>query len=136
MKNVVAVIDVGTLKTKFEVRDYTREAEGKLLFKDKQLNVLGRDLDKTGNLITEKSLSATVKTLMEMKTKMQELNVRNYRAVTTEAIRRAKNSRDILRRIEESTGMKLETLSHEEEAKILFSSIAKIFLVKLSLWRM
>lgn len=127
MRNVVAVIDLGTLKTKFEVRDYTRSGQGKILFKDKQLNVIGRDLDKTGNIITDKSLAITIKTLSEMKAKMQELQVRAYKAVTTEAIRRAKNSKAVLKHIECATGIRFETLSHEEEAKVLFSSIAKDF---------
>ena len=127
MKNIVAVIDVGTLKTKFEVRDYSIDPEGKTIYKDKKLTVMGRDLDKNDNLISEKSLNIAVEALKEIKSKMEALKVRRFEAVTTEAIRRAKNSAEILRKIYEATEIQLTTLSHEEEARILFHSISKDF---------
>ena len=127
MKNIVAVIDVGTLKTKFEVRDYSSEKNGKLLHRDKFLTVLGRDLDKTGNLIIEKSIKITTEALLAIKSKMKELDVVSYKAVTTEAIRRAKNAIEVLEKIKDKTGIELITLTHQEEAKILFESISKDF---------
>lgn len=127
MGNILAVIDVGTLKVKFEVRDYSVNPEGTVIFKDKRLTVLGRDLDKNDNLISEKSLELVIETLKDIRLKMNKLNVGRYKAVTTEAIRRAKNSALALGRIKESTGIDLEVISHEDEARILFHTIAKDF---------
>ena len=130
-KNNIAVIDVGTLKSKFEICQFDRAMNGKTLYKDKKLTVLGRDLDKTGNRIVDESIKSTIEALNEFKIKMVEYNVAKYRAVATEAIRRAINATDVLKQIKEGTGIELETLSHEDEAKILFRSISMDFPDKL-----
>lgn len=129
-KIIVAAIDVGTLKSKFEIREFKGKSS-KTLYKDKKLTVLGRDLDKTDNVIVEKSIQSTTSALKEFKQKMDEYHVGRYRAVTTEAIRRARNSREVLARIKKETGIKLKTLSHKNEASILFKSISQEFPNKL-----
>ena len=49
-----AVIDVGTLKCKFEISEFSSDFDATTLYKDKQLTVLGRDLDKNDNQILER----------------------------------------------------------------------------------
>jgi len=126
-KKIVAAIDVGTLKSKFEIREFDDEFNSKVLYKDKPLTVLGRDLDKTDNIIIEKSIVKTIDALKDFKQKMDEYKVVKYKSVTTEAIRKAKNANDVLERIKNETGIDLEVLSQEEEAKLLFESVAKDF---------
>lgn len=120
----VAVIDVGTLKSKFEIRQFDIDMNNSVLYRDKKLTVMGRDLDKTDNRIIEKSIKITVEALLGFSQKMKELKVNKYRAVTTEAIRRATNSKQVLARIKKETGIELETLSHKDEATLLFRSIS------------
>ncbi len=126
-KKIVAVIDVGTLKSKFEIREFDENFNSKVLYKDKQLTVMGRDLPKTNNMIIEKSILKTIEALNMFKDKMTEYKVEKYLAVTTEAIRKATNSEEVLNRIEESTGIKLEVLSQKDEARLLFESVSKDF---------
>lgn len=121
---IVAVIDVGTLKSKFEIREFDREMNSSILYRDKKLTVLGRDLDKTGNKITEKSIVLAIEALSEFSRVMKEYKVDKYRAVTTEAIRRAINSKMVLTRIKKETGISLKTLNHKDEATMLFRSIS------------
>jgi len=123
----VAVIDVGTLKSKFEIREFNPDLTSKVLYKDKQLTVLGRDLDKTDNMIIEKSVQKTIEALSQFKAKLDEYKVDKYIAVTTEAIRKAKNAKTVLDQIKAGTGISLTTLSHEEEAEIYFHSVSKDF---------
>lgn len=124
----IAVIDVGTLKTKFEIRKYDLDAKlSETVYKDKKLTVMGRDLDKTDNMILDKSRDLVIDALLEFKKKMQEFEVVKFKAITTEAIRRAKNSKDIISTILDKTQIQLETLTHEEEAGLYFSSISKHF---------
>jgi len=123
----VAVIDVGTLKSKFEIREFDKDYKSKTIYKDKVLTVLGRDLDKNDNMIVEKAIVKTIDALNSFCTIMKEKHVDKYRAVTTEAIRKAKNSEEVLKRITQETGITLEEISQEEEAKIFFRSLSNDF---------
>lgn len=122
-----AVIDVGTLKSKFEIRQFQENGKSKLLHKDKQLTVLGRDLQKNKNRIIRSAERKTTKALAEFRKKMAEHKVDDYRAITTEAIRQAENAQDVLKRINDKTGISLEVLSQQEEAELYFYSVAKEF---------
>lgn len=122
-----AVIDVGTLKSKFEVREFDSAFNSKVLCREKELTVLGRDLDKTDGMIIKKAINATVEALNKFKKKIKELRVDKYKAVTTEAIRKAKNSKEVLKEIKDRTGIDLDVLDHEDEARIYFRSVSKDF---------
>ncbi len=126
-KKKVAVIDVGTLKSKFEIREFDSNYNSELVYKDKQLTVLGRDLDKTDNTIIEKSIDKTIEALKLFKEKMNEFGVNKYVGVTTEAIRKAKNADEVLKKIKQETEISLITLSHDDEAKVYFHSVSKDF---------
>jgi exopolyphosphatase/pppGpp-phosphohydrolase len=126
-KTRLAIIDVGTLKSKFEVREMSSQGNGRVIYKDKKLTVLGRDLQKTGNKITEQSIKTTIEALREFKARMDSYGVSKYEAITTEAIRKATNAKEVLARIATETGIKLRTLTHEDEAKIFFRHVAKSF---------
>lgn len=122
-----AVIDVGTLKSKFEVREFDRLLKSQFLRREKELTVLGRDLDKTDGKIIRKAIENTVEALSKFNNIMTDLGVDKYRAVTTEAIRKAVNSTEVLAEIQERTGIALEVLDHKEEATIYFNSVSKDF---------
>lgn len=122
-----AVIDVGTLKSKFEVQEFDSSFKSKVLCREKELTVMGRDLDKTDGMIIRKAIDTTIEALKKFGGKMDELQVHKHKAVTTEAIRKAKNSKEVLDEIRDKTGITLDVLSHEDEAKIYFKSISKDF---------
>ena len=122
-----AVIDVGTLKSKFEVREFDKNYSSKTLCREKELTVLGRDLDKTDGLIIRKAIDTTVEALGKFMKQIDEFGVHNYKAVTTEAIRKAKNAKEVLKEIKNKTGVSLEVLSHDDEARIYFNSVSKDF---------
>jgi len=122
-----AVVDVGTLKSKFEVREFDRSLNSKVISRQKELTVLGRDLDKSNGMIIRKAIETTIAALMRFKDEMNNLKVQKYRAVTTEAIRKAVNSKDVLAEITDRTGLILEVLDHKDEAEIYFRSVSKDF---------
>jgi exopolyphosphatase/guanosine-5'-triphosphate,3'-diphosphate pyrophosphatase len=78
-------------------------------------------------MIIEKSILKTIDALKSFKNKLEEFEVGSYVSVTTEAIRKAKNAKEVLKRIEREIGIKLTTLSHESEAEIYFHSVSKDF---------
>lgn len=122
-----AVIDVGTLKSKFEVREFDELLNSTVIDRQKELTVLGRDLDKSNGMIIRKAIETTVEALNKFKIEMERLKVHKYRAVTTEAIRKAVNSQEVLAEILDRTGLALEVLDHKEEAEIYFRSVSKDF---------
>jgi exopolyphosphatase/guanosine-5'-triphosphate,3'-diphosphate pyrophosphatase len=125
-KTRLAIIDVGTLKSKFEIREFDASEKSHVLYKDKKLTVLGRDLQKTGKII-EESVTNTIEALKEFKEKMDDYGVTRYEAITTEAVRKAANAAEVLERIARETGITLRVLTHDDEARILFHHVAKSF---------
>lgn len=122
-----AVIDIGTLKCKFEVCEFDQNLTRKTICRQKELTVLGRDLDKNNGMIIRKALVNTIEALNKFKQELKRLKVHKYKAVTTEAIRKAVNSSEVLNEIKERTNISLEVLSHKDEAEIYFHSVSRDF---------
>jgi len=110
-KNVVA-IDLGSnslrvLKMNCETKERLAEFHKTVKTADK--------LASTG-IINDEALNRVIVALNEAKDAV-EFSDATVRAVTTEAIRQAKNSKDILVKIEEETGIKFEVIDGVAEAK-------------------
>ena len=86
---------------------------------------LGRGLERTGHLSSE-SMNNTLHALEICKKKISRHKVRNMRLVATEACRRAKNGVRFLNRIHKETGLRLEIIKAEEEARLAVVSCAPL----------
>lgn len=124
---IVAAIDVGTLKSKFVIRSYNQNFEYTLLCCDKKRTEIGRDLPKTNNVIAEESIVRTIDALQDFSQKMHQFKVAKYRAISTEAIRKARNGMEVLDKIEKGTNIRLELLHQDDEASLYFHSVSKDF---------
>lgn len=120
----VAVIDIGTLKTKFVAAEFDSSGERTILAKDKKLTVIGRDLEKNHNHISDTSLQTQITALEDFLLVIRQLGIDRFRVIGTEAMRRASNNTQVLDAITSTTGVPTEILSHEEEARIFFRAIA------------
>jgi exopolyphosphatase/guanosine-5'-triphosphate,3'-diphosphate pyrophosphatase len=69
-----------------------------------------------------KLLTQVINTLLEVKTKI-DFSLHTIKAVTTEAIRRANNSKDVLKKIEEETNIRFNIISGDEEAKLTLLAV-------------
>lgn len=123
----VAVIDIGTLKSKFEIQEFDTNNVSKTIYKDKKLTVIGRDMQSNDGQIGERGLTDTLNALRDYIDILKQYNVNKYRVVATEAIRKAKNAETVLKDIENVVGVVPEILSHEEEASIYYHYVAKDF---------
>jgi len=74
--------------------------------------------------IGEEAVEAIVKGLLEAK-KVVNFSGCKIKAVTTEALRVAKNSQDILKTIELKTGIKFEIITPQEEALLTLNAVKK-----------
>lgn len=86
---------------------------------------LGHGLEASGRL-SRQSMSRTVHALQVCRRKIDQHGVLRMRLVATEACRRARNSRDFLRMIRRETGLPLEVIAAEEEARLAVISCAPL----------
>jgi len=86
---------------------------------------LGAGLEATGRLGPQ-AIARTVQALRICRRKLDRHRVRRMRLVATEACRRAQNGREFLRMAQRETGLKLEIIAPEEEARLAVVSCASL----------
>jgi exopolyphosphatase/guanosine-5'-triphosphate,3'-diphosphate pyrophosphatase len=86
---------------------------------------LGMGLEKSGRL-GRASIGRTVQAMRVCAQKLQRHNVRKMRLVATEACRRARNARDLVAYVKRETGLRLEIIEPEEEARLAVISCAPL----------
>ena len=86
---------------------------------------LGAGLERTGRL-SRNSMARTVQALRICQQKLKRNNVRHMRLIATEACRRARNAQDFMRQVRRETGMQLEIIQPEEEARLAVISCAPL----------
>ncbi|MCK9308855.1 MAG: exopolyphosphatase [Candidatus Cloacimonetes bacterium] len=85
-------------------------------------NRLGAALDTNGYL-GEAALQATISAATELMQHCRDMQVTKFLAVGTEALRRAKNSSELIQRLEQANGLRLKVISVEEEAELSWRGI-------------
>ncbi|NOD75353.1 MULTISPECIES: Ppx/GppA phosphatase family protein [unclassified Ruegeria] len=90
---------------------------------------LGSGLERTGRL-SRASMSRTVQALRICQQKLKRNKVKRMRLIATEACRRAKNSREFIRQVKRETGLTLEIIQPEEEARLAVISCAPLVSTK------
>lgn len=90
---------------------------------------LGHGLEKTGRL-SRSSMGRTVSALHVCRQKIERHKVVRMRLVATEACRRARNARDFIRHVKRETGLNLEIIQPEEEARLAVISCAPLVSTK------
>lgn len=86
---------------------------------------LGVGLEASGRL-SRASMARTIQALRICQKKIERHGVRRMRLVATEACRRAKNARDFIRQVRRETGLALEVIVPEEEARLAVISCAPL----------
>ncbi len=90
---------------------------------------LGAGLEASGRL-SRNSMARTVQALRICKRKIDKHNVTRMRLVATEACRRATNASEFIAMVEGETGLKLEIIQPEEEARLAVISCAPLVSTK------
>ena len=86
---------------------------------------LGVGLEASGRL-SRASMGRTVQALRICQKKIEKHGVRRMRLVATEACRRARNAKDFIRQVRRETGLSLEIIAPEEEARLAVISCAPL----------
>ena len=90
---------------------------------------LGAGLERSGNL-SRGSMARTVQALRICQQKLKKHQVKRMRLVATEACRRAENAQRFIARIRKETGLGLEIIQPEEEARLAVISCAPLVSTK------
>ncbi|MFV2033637.1 MAG: Ppx/GppA phosphatase family protein [Halocynthiibacter sp.] len=86
---------------------------------------LGTGLESTGQL-SRNSVNRTIQALRICQRKLRQHNVVRMRLVATEACRRAGNAREFIHQVRRETGLTLEIIEPEEEARLAVVSCAPL----------
>jgi len=90
---------------------------------------LGLGLEASGQL-SRGSMERTIQALRICRKKLDNHNVRRMRLIATEACRRAKNAGEFIRYVKRETGLALDIIEPEEEARLAVISCASLVSTK------
>ena len=90
---------------------------------------LGQDVFSKGYL-EEKTIQQTEEAFLRFKHMAESFDIRHLRAVATSAAREAKNNDLLVDRVFRASGIEIEIISGEEEARLIHSAVAHVLALK------
>lgn len=120
----VACIDMGSNAIRFLAAEFSSEHEHQVLAGERAPVRLGHGVYLSGQL--EKSaMDRAVAALSDFRRQMDALGIEHYRAVATSAVRESSNKDAFIARVLDETGLRLETISGSEEARLVHLAVAR-----------
>ena len=120
-----AAIDIGSNAVRLLIKSIDREAvQEKKIKKVMMLRVplrLGFDVFSIGEL-SEKKADKLRRLMKAFRQLMKIYDVDDYRACATSAMRDARNWRTIIKKIEKDTGIRIEIIDGQEEARMIYNN--------------
>lgn len=120
-----AAIDIGPNAVRLLIKSIDREAvQEKKIKKVMMLRVplrLGFDVFSIGEL-SEKKADKLRRLMKAFRQLMKIYDVDDYRACATSAMRDARNGRTIIKKIEKDTGIRIEIIDGQEEARMIYNN--------------
>ena len=119
-----AALDLGTNSCRMLIAQ-PRGSQFQVLDSFSKTVQLGAGLEASGKL-SRASMARTIQALRICQKKIEKHNVSRMRLVATEACRRARNAREFIRQVRRETGLSLEVIQPEEEARLAVISCAPL----------
>lgn len=120
-----AAIDIGSNAVRLLIKSIDREAvQEKKIKKVMMLRVplrLGFDVFSIGEL-SEKKADKLRRLMKAFRQLMKIYDVDDYRACATSAMRDARNGRTIIKKIKKDTGIRIEIIDGQEEARMIYNN--------------
>jgi exopolyphosphatase/guanosine-5'-triphosphate,3'-diphosphate pyrophosphatase len=114
-----AVIDVGTNSVKFHVGEKAGDGSWRTVVDRSEITRLGEGLDRSGKLEPE-PMRRTLEAIAGMVDEARREGVEQIAAVGTAGMRIAGNSAELVDAVKERTGVTIEVISGEEEARLAY----------------
>jgi exopolyphosphatase/guanosine-5'-triphosphate,3'-diphosphate pyrophosphatase len=120
---IVGAIDIGTNTVRLLVTESKHDETGSAwhdLAREMEIARLGEGVNRT-RMIKPEAMERTLEILLRYKEKMDNLGVEYYRAVSTSAMRDAKNAQDFIDMVKKRANLDIEVISGNEEGRLTFS---------------
>lgn len=123
-KTNYAAIDIGSNAVRLLIKSINPEADNPVFSKEQLVRVplrLGEDSFSKGEISAEKGkkLHRLIKAYRQL---MKIYKVKNYRACATSAVRDAANGSTLIKYISRKTGIRIEIINGEEEARLIYDN--------------
>lgn len=118
----VAAIDMGSNAIRFVVAEFVAPSRWVELEAQRVPVRLGHEVFLTGQL-AESQMTATIEAMASFRRAIDTLGVPRYRAVATSAVRESRNGGELVERIRRECGIRLETITGTEEARLVWLAI-------------
>jgi exopolyphosphatase/guanosine-5'-triphosphate,3'-diphosphate pyrophosphatase len=120
----VAAIDVGSNAMRLIIANVNRAGEVHPVLSLREPVRLGKDAFTIGYL-TEETAERAIEAFHRFKAKIDEHGARDVRAVATSALREARNKDVFVDRVSHETGLDLQVIGGEEEARLVTLAVAR-----------
>ena len=117
-----AVLDVGTNSLKFHVAERAADGSWRTLADGAEVTRLGEGLDETG-VLGDEPMRRTADAIAAVVEQARGDGVEEIAAVGTAGLRMAENSAAFVEGVRERTGVEIEVISGEEEARLAFAAV-------------
>lgn len=115
-----AALDLGTNNCRLLVASPTRPGQFRVVDAFSRIVRLGEGLGATGRL-NENAMNRAIEALKVCRDKLESHDVRRARLIATEACRQASNGEEFLARVKDETGLDLEIINRQTEARLAVS---------------
>ncbi len=123
--DMYAALDLGTNNCRLLIAQPTRPGQFRVVDAFSRIVRLGEGLVSSGRL-SDDAMDRAVEALKVCSTKLSGRPIRRMRLIATEACRAAVNGEEFLARVTRETGLKLEIISRETEARLAVSGCASL----------
>ncbi|WP_051558856.1 Ppx/GppA phosphatase family protein [Allorhizobium undicola] len=120
-----AALDLGTNNCRLLIAQPTRPGQFRVVDAFSRIVRLGEGLGASGRL-SQDAMDRAVEALKVCASKLSGLNIRRKRLIATEACRAAENGEAFLARVRQETGLELEIINRETEARLAVSGCASL----------
>jgi len=122
--NLFAAIDIGSNAVRLLIKSITPDDTSETFTKVLMVRVplrLGQEAFTSGEISEEKS-KQLLRLMKAFKQLIKIYDITDYRACATAAMREAKNSKALVKKIHKETNIKIEVINGQEEASIIYES--------------
>lgn len=120
-----AALDLGTNNCRLLVAQPTRPGQFRVVDAFSRIVRLGEGLGASGRL-SDDAMERSVEALKICAAKLDARSIRRRRLIATEAARSAANGENFLKRVAEETGLELEIINRETEARLAVSGCSSL----------
>jgi exopolyphosphatase/guanosine-5'-triphosphate,3'-diphosphate pyrophosphatase len=118
-----ATIDIGSNSILLYIASKDAEGNFNRILDKSEITRLGKNLVKTG-ILNEKSIEKSIAVLKEYKKICDENSVSEIAAAGTMALRNASNSTGFIEKVYKETGIEIQIISGEQEAKLSYIAVS------------